>query len=118
MTKSQLIEAVAARAAHLTRRDIERVVNQMFDLMVGALREKRRIEIRGFGSFAVRVRSPRHARNPKTGQAVIVPVRRTPFFTAGKELRERLNDPAPLAEQEPTASQAKAAPLAERSLTG
>src|SRR5262245_58567821 len=59
--------------------------------MVDALRDGQRIEIRGFGSFAVRQRRPREARNPKTGQKVSVPQRRSLSFTVGKELRDRLN---------------------------
>ncbi|HZN92974.1 MAG TPA: HU family DNA-binding protein, partial [Myxococcales bacterium] len=48
-------------------------------------------EIRGFGSFSVKRRRPRDARNPKTGQKVAVPERRSLSFTVGKELRDRLN---------------------------
>jgi integration host factor subunit beta len=91
MTKNQLIECIAERAPQLARRDVERMVNTVFDAMVGALRREQRIEIRGFGSFAVRVRDARQARNPRTGESVRVPRRLTPYFTVGKELRDRLN---------------------------
>jgi integration host factor subunit beta len=63
----------------------------MFQSMLKALRRAQRIEIRGFGSFAVKTRRPRDGRNPKTGEKVQVPRRRIPYFTVGKELRDRLN---------------------------
>jgi integration host factor subunit beta len=91
MTKSQLIDRIAERAPQVPRRDVERIVNIVFDSMVEALRREERIEIRGFGSFAVKIRHAREARNPRTGERVRVPRRLTPYFTAGKELRDRLN---------------------------
>jgi integration host factor subunit beta len=93
MTKSQLIETIAARAPHVPRPQVEGIVNAVFDAMAGALRRGQRIEIRGFGSLSVKVRPARTGRNPKTGQQVFVPERRTLNFVCGKELRERLNPP-------------------------
>ena len=69
MTKSGLIEAVAERTPHISKKDTEIVVNTIFDSMAEALREGERIEIRGFGSFQVKVREAREGRNPKTGRA-------------------------------------------------
>lgn len=94
MNKSDLITTVAARMPNLAIKDIEIIVNSVFIGMTGALMEGDRIEIRGFGSFEVRVRQPRAGRNPKTGQSVKVGVRRVPFFKVGKELRERIRDGA------------------------
>ncbi len=91
MTKSELVEHIAGRLPHLPRQKLERMVNAVFEAMVTALQREERIEIRGFGSFAVRVREAREARNPRTGEKVQVPRRLTPTFTAGKELRDRLN---------------------------
>lgn len=91
MTKSGLIEAVAAQLPHLAQRDLEVVVNTLFDSMTEALAVGDRIEIRGFGSFSVRHRKARQGRNPKTGQVINVPAKRVPFFTVGHELRERVN---------------------------
>ena len=90
MTKSQLIECVAERAPHVSRRQVEAHVEAVFDVMMEALKAGRRIELRGFGVFTVRVRDERTARNPKTGVRVSVPRRRTLAFTAGKALRERI----------------------------
>ncbi len=90
MTKSDLIERVAARVPHVSRKDTELVVNTVFDSMTDALRDADRIEIRGFGSFQVKIREAREGRNPKTGDEVKIPAKRTPFFKVGKELKERI----------------------------
>lgn len=92
MTKSGLILAIAARMPHLSARDVEVVVNTVFDSMTSALQVGDRIEIRGFGSFSVRHRRARKGRNPKTGESIAVPPKRVPFFTVGHDLRERVND--------------------------
>src|SRR3954462_12018787 len=91
MTKSQLIELIAERAPKVPRREIERIVNAVFDSMSESLQGGERIEIRGFDSFGVKTRPARQGRNPKTGEQVSVPLRRTPYFTVGKELKDRLN---------------------------
>jgi integration host factor subunit beta len=91
VTKSQLIEAVADRLPSLPHSRIETIVNGVFEGMAQALCRSERIEIRGFGIFGVRDRAPKQGRNPKTGAVVAVPRRKTPFFAAGKDLRERLN---------------------------
>ncbi len=94
MTKSGLIEAITARMAHLPARDVEVVINTIFETMTDALKANDRIEIRGFGSFSVRHRRARTGRNPKTGATIDVPPKRVPFFTVGHELRERVNEGA------------------------
>jgi integration host factor subunit beta len=91
MNKSDLIEVVAGKLPNLNARDVEMIVNIIFDSMTGALSGGDRIEIRGFGSFEVRVRKARKARNPKTGESVELNMRRVPFFKVGKELKEVVN---------------------------
>jgi integration host factor subunit beta len=91
VTKSQLIEHVIERAPHVPPREVERIVNAMFETMVESLRREERIEIRGFGSFSVTDRPGREARNPKTGKRVVLGRRLSARFTVGKELRERIN---------------------------
>lgn len=91
MTKSQLIETIAEQVPAIPRREVEAIVNAVFDCMAEALARGQRIEIRGFGSFAVKTRPSRDGRNPKTGERVAVPPRRSLTFTVGKELRDRLN---------------------------
>jgi integration host factor subunit beta len=90
MTKSELIDAIAARA-ELTKARAEMVVNCVFDTMTEALQRDEGIEIRGFGSFTVRPYKPYDGRNPRTGQPVPVPAKRLPFFKVGKELKELVN---------------------------
>jgi integration host factor subunit beta len=96
MTKSGLIEAVSEKTPHISKKDTEIVVNTIFDSMTRALRQGERIEIRGFGSFQVKVREAREGRNPKTGEPVHISAKRTPFFKVGKELKEMV-DSVPLA---------------------
>lgn len=91
MTKSELIQVVAERLPHLPRKDVEAAIKAVFSGMTETLSNEERIEIRGFGSFTVRVRRSREGRNPKTGERVMVPTRRSALFAAGKELRERIN---------------------------
>ncbi len=91
MNKSDLIEMLSKRLPNLASRDVEVIVNTVFESMSDALKRDDRIEIRGFGSFEVRTRKPRIGRNPKTGMAVEVGERKVPFFKVGKELRERVN---------------------------
>jgi len=91
MTKSELIERIMAANSFLNRKESELVVNIIFDSMANALKDGDKVEIRGFGSFTVRERESREARNPKNGEIVRIPAKRTPFFKTGKELRERVN---------------------------
>src|SRR5215470_11822213 len=91
MTKSELIDAMAARS-ELTKARAELVVNCVFDAMTEALQRGEGIEIRGFGSFTVRPYKAYSGRNPRTGEPVPVPPKRLPFFKVGKELRELVNN--------------------------
>src|SRR5580700_6517563 len=90
MTKSELIDAMAARG-ELTKARAELVVNCVFDAMTESLQRGEGIEIRGFGSFTVRPYKPYSGRNPRTGEPVPVPAKRLPFFKVGKELKELVN---------------------------
>src|SRR5215475_84828 len=92
MTKSELIEGLAARQNHLAFNDVELSVKSVIEQMSQALSTGERIEIRGFGSFSVHFRPPRMGRNPKTGSAVALPGKHVPHFKPGKELRERVNE--------------------------
>ena len=92
MIKSELIQKIAASNQHLYHRDIERIVNVIFNEIVEALARGDRVELRGFGAFTVKHRAARIGRNPRTGTAVAVAEKFVPFFKTGKDLRERLND--------------------------
>ncbi len=91
MTKSQLVERVASRTRDVSKRNIETVVDTIFGSMTEALVRGERIEIRGFGSFRVRVLKAREGFNPKTREQIQIPARRKPLFRVAKELRERIN---------------------------
>ena len=118
VTKAALVEEVS-RAADLTKKHAEVIVDTVFRSIVTALRRGEKIELRGFGSFRLRQREPRRGRNPKTGDRVDVPPKRIPYFKPGKELRELINreaagsgagpgpglpEPVPAAMQEPGGS--------------
>jgi len=90
MTKSQLIESVAARAG-ISRDRAAVVVNTVFNVMGEAMQGERRIEVRNFGNFVVKHYDGYVGRNPRTGTRVEVPPKRLPFFKAGLEIRTRLN---------------------------
>ncbi|MFL2528642.1 MAG: integration host factor subunit beta [Candidatus Azotimanducaceae bacterium] len=91
MTKSELIEKIAAVQNQLSSKDVELAVKTMLDHMSDALAEGERIEIRGFGSFSLNYRAARIGRNPKTGEEVNLVGKYVPHFKPGKELRERVN---------------------------
>lgn len=90
MTKAELVDEVG-RQASLTRKHSEVIVDAVFSSIVEALQRGDKIELRGFGSFRIRRRGSRTGRNPKTGQGVVVPAKRVPYFKPGKELRELIN---------------------------
>ena len=91
MTRSDLVEELAARFAQLTHRDAEFAVKTILDAMSDAMVRGHRIEIRGFGSFSVNRRPPRIGRNPRSGESVQIPEKRVPHFKPGKALREAVD---------------------------
>ncbi len=91
MTKSELIQSLAATQPQLDQLDVELAVKGLLERMSTALQAGERIEVRGFGSFSLHHRPARLGRNPKTGVSVQVPDRRVPHFKPGKELRERVD---------------------------
>ena len=92
MTKAELVEKVSANI-HLTKKQTEAIVNILFNSITEALSQGDKVELRGFGSFRIRSRNPREGRNPKTGDTVHIPAKKVPFFKAGKELREMVDNP-------------------------
>ena len=91
MTRSDLVEELAARFDQLTQRDAEQAVKILLDAVSEALVRGHRIEVRGFGSFSVSHRAPRMGRNPRSGEAVAIPAKRVPHFKPGKALREAVD---------------------------
>jgi integration host factor subunit beta len=91
MTRSDLVEELAARFSQLTNRDVELAVKAILDAMNDSLVRGYRIEIRGFGSFSVNRRPPRIGRNPRSGESVAIPEKKVPHFKTGKALREAVD---------------------------
>ena len=91
MTKSELIARLAEQNPSLYHRDLEQLVNTVFETITKALEDGDRVELRGFGAFSIRERKARIGRNPRTGEPVDVEAKRMPFFKMGKGMRERLN---------------------------
>ena len=91
MIRSELIQKIADDNPHLYQRDVERIVNTIFEEITNAMARGDRVELRGFGAFSVKKRDARVGRNPRTGDAVEVEEKHVPFFKTGKLLRDRLN---------------------------
>ncbi|GGG66151.1 integration host factor subunit beta [Salipiger pallidus] len=91
MIRSELIQKISEDNPHLYQRDVERIVNTIFDEVTNAMARGDRVELRGFGAFSVKKRDARLGRNPRTGEAVEVEEKHVPFFKTGKLLRDRLN---------------------------
>ncbi|EAU44243.1 MULTISPECIES: integration host factor subunit beta [Salipiger] len=91
MIRSELIQKIAEENPHLYQRDVERIVNTIFEEITNAMARGDRVELRGFGAFSVKKRDARLGRNPRTGEAVEVEEKHVPFFKTGKLLRDRLN---------------------------
>jgi len=97
MTKADLVELVTAQIAQtagptISKNDCARVVDTFLDAIKDALREQQNIEVRGFGTFKIRQRKTRMARNPRTGSPVEVAARPVPVFKPSKELRALIAD--------------------------
>ena len=91
MIRSELIQKIAEENPHLFQRDVENIVNTIFEEITGAMAQGDRVELRGFGAFSVKKRDARLGRNPRTGESVAVEQKHVPFFKTGKLLRDRLN---------------------------
>ena len=94
MIRSELLQLLADENPHLFRRDVERILDTVFQEIIEAMARGDRVELRGFGAFSVKKRDARNGRNPKTGEAVDVDQKHVPFFKTGKLLRDRLNGQA------------------------
>ena len=91
MTKSELIEKLVLDYPLISKKESELIVTSVFDDIASALVSGDRVEIRGFGSFSVKDRGARLARNPKTGEQVDIGSKKVPFFKTGKDLKERVD---------------------------
>jgi integration host factor subunit beta len=97
MTKADLVERVTEQMSRtagpmISKKDCARVVDAFLDAIKDALKEQRNIEVRGFGTFKIRQRKTRMARNPRTGAPVEVSARPVPGFQPLKETRAMVAD--------------------------
>jgi len=90
MTKAELVELIASETG-ISKKDTGVIVNLILENIGRALVSSDKVELRGFGSFKVKQRRSRQARNPRTGAAVDVPAKKVPYFKASNELKIRLN---------------------------
>jgi integration host factor subunit beta len=90
MTKAELVELIANETG-VSKKDTGTVVNLILENIGRALVGSDKVELRGFGSFKVKSRRSRQARNPRTGDSVAVPAKKVPYFKASNELKDRLN---------------------------
>ena len=91
MNKSDLVGLISEKK-NISLRAADHFVNIIIDSMIAAFIKEERIEIRGFGSFVIRKYESYEGRNPKTGKKIIIPEKRLPFFKAGKDLVDRINE--------------------------
>ena len=87
MNKTELVNAIAEKA-DFSKKDAEKAVAAVLDSITDALAQGDKVQIVGFGTFEVRARAEKQGRNPKTGEAMIVPASNLPAFKAGKALKE------------------------------
>ncbi len=90
MTKADIVDKVAAGTG-LTKLETEAIIEGFFKTVIEALKEGNGIEIRGFGSYKVKKKNARQARNPKTGEAVFVPEHFVPTFKFSKDFKEMVD---------------------------
>ncbi|MBA5724770.1 MULTISPECIES: HU family DNA-binding protein [Bombella] len=93
MTRSEFVALLASRLEGLSRDKVDQAVDGVFSCIAAGLAAGNRAELRGIGSFGTRQHTAHQGRNPRTGQSVAVEAKRVPFFRAGKDLRERVNQP-------------------------
>ena len=91
MTKSELILKITNKNSFLYQKDVNKIIETLFNSVTKALKDGDRVELRGFGTFTTKLRNARIGRNPKTGDPVAIPQKKMPFFKMGKSMKERIN---------------------------
>ena len=92
MNKDDLVTTVAQKT-QMPKKTAEQLVSAAFETITDALAKDEKVTLVGFGTFAVRERAARQGKNPRTGETIQIQARKTPSFTAGKALRDRLGPP-------------------------
>ena len=91
MTRSELIDLIKEQCPYLENKEVENAIQLFFSEIVTGLTSGKRVELRGFGSFSIKSRAPRIARNPRTGEKIELGSRLLPHFKSGKELNILIN---------------------------
>ena len=91
MTRSELVNLIVEQCPYMENKEVENAINVFFSEIITGLTSGRRVELRGFGSFSIKSRPPRVARNPRTGEKVEIGSRLLPYFKPGKELNILIN---------------------------
>lgn len=91
MNKEILVKTVAGNIEGATKKDIEVVVNEVFDVIKNTLASGEKVSVAGFGAFESVERAERVARNPRTGEEMIIPKSKAPKFKASKNLKDAVN---------------------------
>lgn len=94
MNRTELVDAVAGKAG-LKKVDAQAAVDALVEIVTDALAKGDEVRVTGFGSFDITNTKAREARNPRTGEKVMVPAKRRPVFKAGKQLKDAVQPPAP-----------------------
>ena len=89
--KSKLLKQLSDNYPNFLKKDLEKFTNIILSEIKRTLRRGDRVELRGFGAFSIKERGPRIGRNPKNGERVAVPQKKTVYYKPGKELKERIN---------------------------
>ncbi len=90
MTKQEIVNIVS-NSTGLTKIETETIMNGIMNTIIGSLENNERVELRGFGTFGIKHRLPKKARNPGTGEPVYLPERYVPTFKPSKLMRKRVN---------------------------
>jgi len=91
MIKQDIVDAVSSSTG-LSKVEVETVLNHAFDLIIKALEKNDKIELRGFGTFSVKYRLPKKARNPKSGDPIYLPERYVLVFKPAKKMKTNVNE--------------------------
>tara|TARA_B100001250_G_C19759176_1_gene771620 strand:+ start:993 stop:1280 length:288 start_codon:yes stop_codon:yes gene_type:complete len=91
MTKQEIVDQVS-NATGLTKVETETIMNGIMSTIIQSLADNKKVELRGFGTFGIKHRMPKKARNPGTGEAIYLPERYVPTFKPSKLMRSRVNE--------------------------
>ena len=91
MIKQDIVDSVSEKTG-LTKLEVEAVINTSFKEIIMTLSKNEKIELRGFGTFSVKHRLPKKARNPKTGDPIFLPERYVPVFKPSKLMKKTVNE--------------------------